>query len=172
MNIRYASIVVASFLVAACDSDSSRTPPVANEAPMVSAIADQNISANQASQPIAFTVADEQVANLDVTVMSDNPAVVPADGLALGGTGTNRTLTVTPTVDTTGDAFVTIIAADASGLAASTSFLLTVDPEQKSMQVFTRDLFGADADDEPNLVNALEFAQDADDDDFADLLAQ
>ena len=83
----------------------------------------------------------------------------------------SRTLTVNPVVDMTGDAMITIIVRDAENLAASSSFLLTVTAEQKSMQQFTRDNFVSTPDDEPELINAVEFAQDADDDDFADLLA-
>ena len=40
------------------------------------------------------------------------------------------------------------------------------------MQQFIRAAFASSADDDPELINAVEFAQDADDDDFADLLAQ
>ena len=172
MNFRYASIAVVSILVAACDGGSSTPPPAANQAPTISAITDLNVPANQASQPISFTVADEQVGNLSFSLMSDNTDVVSNDRLELGGSGANRTLTVTPVADITGDAFVTIIITDSAGLSAGTSFLLTVKPQQKSMQQFTRDSFGEEANDEPSLVNAIEFAQDADDDEFADLLAQ
>ncbi len=172
MKIRYASIAIASILVAACDGGSSIAPPAVNQAPTISAIPDQSVPANQPSQPLSFTVADEEVGNLSFSLMSDNADVVPTAGLQLGGSGTSRSLTVTPIVDTTGDAFVTIVVTDSGGLSAGTSFLLTIDPQQASMQQFTRDAFGTDADDEPDFVNAIEFAQDADDDDFADLLAQ
>lgn len=172
MKIRYASIAVVSFLVAACDGGSSTTAPAVNQAPTISVIADQSITANQASQPLNFTVADENVGNLSFSLMSDNGDVVAIDGLQLGGSGTSRTLTVTPVVDTTGDAFVTIVVTDSDGMSASTSFLLTINPQQKSMQQFTRDSFSENADAEPDFVNAIEFAQDADDDEFADLLAQ
>ena len=173
MRIRFASIAFACLLVAACGGGgSSIDPPAANQAPTISAITDQSTSANQASQPIGFTVSDEQVGSLGFTLMSDNTDVVANDGLELGGSGTSRTLTVTPVVDTTGDAFVTVIVTDSAGLSASTSFLLTIVPEQKSMQQFTRGAFGEEADGAPDLVNAVEFVQDADSDDFADLLAQ
>ena len=172
MKIRYATVALAGLLVAACDSGSNTTTPAVNQAPTISAITDQSISANQASQPIGFTVTDEQVGSLGFSLMSDNNDVVPNHGLALGGNGASRTLTAMPVADTIGDAFVTIIVTDSAGLSASTSFLLTVDAQQKSMQQFTRDSFDAEADGEPDFVNAVEFAQDADDEDFADLLAQ
>ena len=117
-------------------------------------------------------MSDEQPDNLSFTVMSDNLQLVADDGLVLGGSGTSRSITVSPVIDRTGDAVVTIIVTDAQELSASTSFLVTVDPEVKSLQQFTRETFAAPADSEPELVNAVEFVQDAGGDDFADLLAQ
>ena len=104
--------------------------------------------------------------------MSDRQQVVPDDGLVLAGSGADRTITVTPVDDVTGDAFITIVVTDPTGLSASASFLLVVDPEQRSMNQFARDTFATEADDEPVLINAVEFVMDAEEDDFADLLAQ
>ena len=50
--------------------------------------------------------------------------------------------------------------------------MLTIVPQQISLQQFVRAEFDLAADDEPQLINAIEFDQDAEDDDFADLLAQ
>lgn len=171
MTIKHASLLMAALVVAAC-SNSGPDGQERNQPPTISAIADMSVTANQTSPAIGFTVTDEQPDNLSVAVISDNPQVVPEDGLILSGAGTARQLTVTPEVDRVGDAFVTVTVTDASGLTAGSTFLLTVDPEQKSMQQFTRASFAVDADGQPELVNAVEFDQDADSDDFADLLAQ
>ena len=158
-------------LIAVGCGGSGSAPAPANQAPTISAIADQSAEANQQSAPIAFTVTDEQVASLIVTAMSDNQQVVPDSGLELGGGGSNRTLSATPVIDMLGDAFITIFATDAEGLTASESFLLTIDPQQLSIQQFTRTSFSQAEDGEPELINALQFEQDADNDEFADLLA-
>lgn len=171
MSTKYLIVVFISMVVAACDGGSDGAPPV-NTAPTISQVPAQSTGANQASQPISFSVSDEQVGNLGLTAMSDNQLVVPDGGLILGGSDTSRTITISPVSDTLGDAFVTIIVTDTDGLSASTSFLLTITPQQKSLQQFTRTSFADSADGEPELINAVEFAQDADDDDFADLLAQ
>lgn len=171
MTIRHASLAVAALLVAACGNSGSNGP-APNQPPTISAIADMAITANQTSQPIGFTVNDEQPDVLVTTVITDNPEIVPEDGLMLSGAGTARQLTVTPVIDRAGDAFITIMVTDADGLTDGSTFLLTVEPEQKSMQQFTRASFADDADGEPELVNAIQFVQDANDDDFADLLAQ
>ena len=171
MKLRVTSLALVSVLVAAC-SGSGSDPVVGNAPPTISAIGDLNIDANNTSSAIGFTVSDEQPGNLAFTVMSDNQAVVADSGLALGGSGTSRSITATPVIDTTGDAFITIIVTDAEGLSASASFLLTVIPEVKSIQQFTRDTFALPANGEPELVNAVDFTQDADGDEFADLLTQ
>jgi hypothetical protein len=157
-------------LIAACGGGSDSAPPAANTAPGISPIADQSTDANKQSQPISFNVSDERVDDLSFDLSSDNQQVVPNDGLTLGGSDVNRTITITPVSDTLGDAFVTVIVTDSDGLSASTSFLLTITAEQLSMQQFTRMSFAEAADDLPELVNAVEFTQDADADDFADLL--
>ncbi len=172
MRINNAGLVLGLSLLAACSSDSSGDRQAENRAPTVSAIPAIDTVANGSSQPIAFSVSDESVSTLSIVALSDRPEIVPNDAIVIDGAGANRTLTVTPVVDTTGDSMISVIVEDREGLAASTSFLLTVIAEQKSMQQFARDTFADSEDDEPALINAVEFTQDADDDDFADLLAQ
>jgi len=156
MKIMTVSLAVASVLLAACGGDSADNRAPVNQAPSITAIGDQNTVANTTSQPIAFVVTDEQAGNLQISATSDRQLLVPDGSLSLNGGGTERTLSVSPVADMTGDAFITIVVTDQGGLSASTSFLLIVGSE----------------DDEPAFINAVEFAQDADDDDFADLLAQ
>ncbi|MDJ0699200.1 MAG: hypothetical protein QNJ07_05040 [Woeseiaceae bacterium] len=172
MRLRNTGLVVAVSLLTACSSDTAVDREPANRAPTVSAIPSSNAMANGTSQPIVFSVSDESVNTLAISASSDRPQLVQSDAIVVAGSGALRTLTITPTVDKTGDAMITVIARDTDGLAASSSFLLTVTAEQKSMQQFARDLFSSPGDDEPALINAVEFAQDANDDDFADLLAQ
>lgn len=172
MKTFYASLAALGFLMTACSDGGSNGRPAVNQAPAITSISQQTTVANAASAPIAFSVSDEQVDALSLAVTSDRQQVVPNDGLLLDGTGTARTITVTPLEDVTGDTFVTIVATDAGGLSASTSFLLVVEPEQRSMQQFARDAYATDENDDPVLINAVDFAMDAEDDDFADLLAQ
>lgn len=171
MKLKQLCMILAPMLVAACGDGSGIDQRAGNTAPTISAIGAQAIGANSVSPIIGFTVSDERPDDLVVTAMSDNPLVVPDAGLAIGGSGSNRSITMTPVLDSVGDAFITIVVTDPEGLSASVSFLLNVDPQQESMQLFTRDLFVEDADDDPELINAVEFDQDADNDDFADLLA-
>lgn len=163
-------LVLVVSLLAACSSGSTGDREPSNQAPTVSAIPATDTVANGTSQPIVFSVDDENVASLAITVTSDRPALVPDTAIVVDGSDTQRMLTITPAIDMTGDAMITVIAEDNGGLRTSSSFLLTVVAEQKSMAQFARDAFASAEDDEPVLINAVEFNQDADEDDFADLL--
>ncbi len=167
-----AGLVLVASLLAACSGGSTGERQAVNQPPAVSAIPAMDTVANGPSQAISFSVSDENVNAVTISVLSDRPELVPEDAIVVVGTGANRSLTITPTVDMTGDAMISVIARDTGGLSASSSFLLTVTAEQKSMQQFARDTFSSPEDDEPALINAVEFSQDADNDDFADLLAQ
>ncbi len=159
-----------SLFVAGCGGSGSSPAPINAAPPTISSIPNQSTSANVASSPIAFTVSS--ATSLSFNVSSDNQQVVPDSGLDLVSNGASGSITVTPVIDTLGDAFVTIIVTDQAGLKAGTSFLLTIVPEQASLQQFVRTEFAQAQDGEPALVNAVAFNQDAENDDFADLLAQ
>jgi len=169
MNFKIQIIVLLSLLIIGCDGSGSSPAPIST-APTISAITDQSTSANVASSAIGFTVSS--ATGLSYSVTSDNQQVVPDAGINLVTNGASGSITVTPVVDTLGDAFITIIVTDLAGLSASTSFLLTIVPEQISIQQFVRSEFAQAEDGNPALINAVAFDQDAENDDFADLLAQ
>ena len=172
MKTMHVSLAALSALLTACSGSGSNDAGRANQAPSITQIEQQTTVANAPSAPIAFSVDDEELSALAISATSDRQQVVADHGLSLAGTGSERTITATPVDDETGDAFITIVATDTAGLSASASFLLVVDPEQRSMQQFARDAFATEADEDPVLINAVEFVMDAETDDFADLLAQ
>lgn len=100
-----------------------------NDAPTITALADLSTPEDTATAPLAFTVGDvdSPIADLTVTVSSDNPTLLPASSLALGGSGASRTLVITPALNQSGSGTVTVTVSDGA-LSTSTSFVLTVDP--------------------------------------------
>jgi parallel beta-helix repeat protein len=102
--------------------------PPANTAPTISAISNLTLTYNSAASTIAFTVGDAQTpaGSLVVSVTSSNPTLFPSSGLALGGSGANRTLSVKPALFRTGTAVITVKVTDAGGLTTTTSFTITV----------------------------------------------
>lgn len=82
-------------------------------------------SATPASQQQSFTVADDGSSTLTVAATSSNTTLLPSANIVLGGSGANRTISVTPAASTSGLATVTVTVSDGSKTSA-TSFTLTV----------------------------------------------
>ncbi len=112
-----------------------------NDPPTLSVLADQTLVEGASTGPLAFTVGDvdNDPATLSVTATHDNPALIPATGLLLGGSGIQRTLTLTPTPGQSGAARVTLMVSDGL-LTASRTFGLTVVPDHLPAPWQTADL--------------------------------
>ena len=102
-----------------------------NLAPTISAISDRVVSKGSSAGPIPFTVGDTETpaAALTVVASSSSSTLVPASGIVLGGSGTSRSVTLTPDASLTGTATITVTVTDGNGAFATRLFLLTVvDP--------------------------------------------
>lgn len=100
--------------------------PPPNTAPTISAIQDQLIRRNDATGVLAFTVTDN-ANNLKVEWETTNATLVPNSAVELAGTGTNRTIKITPARDQSGTATIRLKVTDAGGLTSTTQFTLTVN---------------------------------------------
>jgi Bacterial Ig domain/Malectin domain/Viral BACON domain len=100
-----------------------------NTPPTISNIADQATDEDTAKGPIAFTVGDAETAvgDLTLTKSSSNTALVPTANIVFGGSGSDRTVTITPAADQSGTATITVTVTDGGGLTAADSFTLTVN---------------------------------------------
>ena len=102
-----------------------------NDTPTISKILDQVIDEDAVLGPIPFTIADVETAasSLNLFVSSSNTALVPISAIVLGGSQSNRTVTITPTKDLSGTSLIAITVSD-GGIESSrtTQFLLTVKP--------------------------------------------
>jgi subtilisin-like proprotein convertase family protein len=120
-------------------SDTFKLTVVAvNDAPTISAIADQTIAVNGTTGPLRFTVGDVETAagSLTVSGSSNNTTLVPNANIAFGGSGANRTVTVTPAANQTGNATITVTVSDGQ-LSTNTSFVTTVNSQGTGTQTFT-----------------------------------
>ena len=100
-----------------------------NDAPTISGIADSTTDEDTPTQPIPFTIGDAETppAQLTLSATSSNPALVPVAGIVFGGSGANRTVTVTPAPDASGVARIVITVTDGDGATAQRGFNLTVN---------------------------------------------
>ncbi len=99
-----------------------------NTPPTISAIANQTLKESTVSQPLALTISDAETAatSLQLSATSTNQTLFPAGSVVLGGTGSNRTVTLTPVAGDFGDAIITLNVFDGTN-TTSTSFTVQVD---------------------------------------------
>ena len=103
------------------------TVNVVNDSPTITTIANQTTTSGTAVGPLSFTVGDVETAagSLTVSGSSSNTALVPNANIKFGGSGANRTVTVTPVAGQTGTATITVPVSDGQA-STPTSFQLTV----------------------------------------------
>lgn len=129
----------ASFTIAASVSDGeapaltgtkNMTAIPVNDAPTISAVADQLIQRNTATGSISFTVGDLETAaaSLTVTGVSLNTALVPHAGVVItAGADGARMVVVTPAGGQSGTATIRLAVTDANSATAVEEFVLTVN---------------------------------------------
>jgi choice-of-anchor C domain-containing protein len=102
---------------------------VTNALPQFSIIGTQHVPIGGTLGPLAFTVSDAETPadQLIVTAISLNTNVLTTNGITLGGTGTNRTITVTPIAIQGTNVTIRLTATDQVGGSNSMSFVLIVD---------------------------------------------
>ena len=100
-----------------------------NDPPVIADIPNQVINEDNRLGPIGFTIGDLETdaTNLTVSANSSNPAIVSPNSILLGGSGSNRTVTITPGLNQSGVVTITLTVSDGA-LTASDSFVLTVNP--------------------------------------------
>ncbi len=101
----------------------------ANTPPTVSTVLNRLINSNSSTGAIAFTVGDAQTsaASLIVTAVASDTSLLPASGIVLGGSGANRTISLTPSLGAAGITTVLIQVTDEGGITATESFQLFVE---------------------------------------------
>ena len=101
---------------------------VTNYPPQISPISNQIISYNTATVPLAFAVSDFETPadSLVLVPSSSNTNLLPVSQIVLGGSGTNRTVVLTPNANQFGVATVMLLVADELGATSQSVFNLTV----------------------------------------------
>ena len=101
----------------------------ANQPPTISAIADVAIPMNTATSALGFTVDDfeDGATPLTLAATADNGILLNAGtDFLFGGSGANRTLTVTPQTNNVGVATITVTVTDSAAVSTNVTFVLTV----------------------------------------------
>lgn len=111
--------------------DYIRITPVSdpsNTRPTVSNLADQTTDQDVPAGPFNFTIGDGQTAAADLTVeaQSLNPTLLPTANITLGGSGANRTVSLSPAAGQFGSAAVLLLVSDGVNTTPET-FILNVN---------------------------------------------
>ena len=101
-----------------------------NDPPTISPISDQNIDEDNSGLTLAFTVGDIETSpeQLVVSGSSSNTDLVANSAIVPGGTGGNRTVTITPVANASGTTTITLSVRDSDNGTAAKTFLFTVNP--------------------------------------------
>jgi hypothetical protein len=100
-----------------------------NDPPTITNIANQMINENGNTGALSFTIGDAETATGSLTLSgsSSNTALVPNANIVFGGSGANRTVTITPAANQSGTATITITVTDANSSTASDTIVLTIN---------------------------------------------
>jgi formylglycine-generating enzyme required for sulfatase activity len=99
-----------------------------NTAPTISDIANVSVPLGSATGAISFTLGDTQTpaSSLTLSGSSSNKALVPNSGIVFGGSGPNRTVTVTPIIGQSGTSSTITVTVSDGSLSASDTFVLSI----------------------------------------------
>jgi hypothetical protein len=103
------------------------TVTAVNGAPTISNIGNQTINEDSDTGPLSVTIGDIETpaSSLTLNGSSSNTALVPNSNILFGGSGANRTVTVTPAPDQLGSATISVTVSDGT-LTDTDTFTLTV----------------------------------------------
>jgi len=104
------------------------TVTAANDLPTIAAISNQTVAVNGSIQNLPVTIDDVETAETALTLSgtSSNTTLVPNNAITFGGSGANRTVTITPATGQVGTAIITLTVQDADGGSSTQSFQVTV----------------------------------------------
>jgi hypothetical protein len=99
-----------------------------NAAPNLTAPTNTTIKADTNTLALPFKIWDRETAaaSLTLSATSSNLTLLPVTNIVFGGSGSNRTVTLTPLKYKYGTSLITLTATDAGGASRRTNFLLTV----------------------------------------------
>jgi len=152
-------------LLAGC-SDNDNEEEIPNASPIIANIDDQQISANQASDPIEIFASDDTTpaSNLMVSLNSSDQSLIRDEDLVLTSfSNTRAELTITPISGSVGNVEITLNVTDADNATSNASFMVTVNNQQLGANSLIRTIFANDKNSEPASLEAIDLTQDIDD---------
>ena len=103
---------------------------VFNNPPTITAISNVTMRVDTTTNNLPFVVGDVETAAglLTLNKGSSNPTLVPTSGIVFGGSGSNRTVSITPAAGQIGFSLITVGVVDEGGKSNNVNFTVTVLP--------------------------------------------
>ena len=160
--------------LAACGGGGGRNPSAApNSAPTFVVAESVTVAANESSRA-TLSISDDQTSP-DVLAVSvatlDHSTLFAAGGLQIDGSGAVRDVVFLPVPDTLGEARVALTVTDGAGLMSRREVRVRVVAQRLDLAEFVRTQFAtAEPDGGPAPINAIDFVDVLEGDEFVDLL--
>jgi len=106
------------------------TNTAVNHAPTLVVAAGGSCATGGTSGTLNLTVADADGDSVSLTGKSSNTGLVGAGAIVFGGSGANRTITITPAAKKSGSATITVTASDGRGGSATLTFTVLVGTDK------------------------------------------
>ena len=118
------------------DPNSSPNPP-ATTPPVISSVPNLTLQKNTTSAPIPLAVWDAETPSANLTLQGNSslPSLVPDSGIVFGGSGSNRTVTIIPAANQTGETTIAITVDDGGAVATSSFRVRVVTTGQALVEV-------------------------------------
>ncbi len=109
-----------------------------NDPPTIGAIGNQTVAEDAVISALAFTIGDpDGFTGITLTGLSNNDLIIPDGNITFGGSGANRTVTITPLPDQSGGPVVITIEVNDGTTTVSRNFNVTVTPSNDPPTIAT-----------------------------------
>ena len=161
-------VSAAAVLIAGCSgggNDMKSSTPAA-QAPQITGASSLDLNQDTTSAPQMYRVQDPDSPpdSLAVSVATSDADVLPLSSLVIGGSGTDRSLTITSSAEVVGSSMVTLTVRDPGGLTATTTLMVRVNPVLVSFRTLTNGSFAMPEAGDLAKVSGVTVQPDADDD--------
>lgn len=168
-STRLLAVLAAAALIQGCGgggSGGSSPSPQAAQAPRISSMSAVSMDQDKPGATRSFRVddSDTPTSQLEVSVASSDPVLLPLRGIFIEGSGNERTLRIVPGVDVTGAGTLTLTVRDRGGLTDTTSVEVRVNPVLVAFSQVANSAFGAGAGAMPTKVSGVTVQPDVNDD--------
>lgn len=159
-------VATTALAVAGCGGSGYKAQPAPVDGPpTLSVIGDQAIDQDTTTAPLPFNVDDRETAadNLVISVTSSDTSIVAPAGLTLAGSGTSRTLLISPVETAFGMTSISLSAKDGAGQSVTRTFAVSVKPVFVSFTKFASDTFATEEGSDVRQLRGFTLDGDADD---------